>query len=433
MKKLILLCAAVATFGVAFGQSKEAEAVKKKLEKNALATQDAKKGATVGPWLEKANILIDASNTYTSKLIPGFAIEQTLQLLGQPNAQSSVEFKGSKYTKYVYDNFNLYANESNLIAFWEVTGSVEDNALNDAYDALVKAKSISPKDFLGTSKGVTVADRLKAQLQTEGMAKYSMGNSLEAAKDFVLSFETAQLTGAFDTIYLYYAGVAYSEVGDNAKAAPIFEKLLSAGSDQDGMVQYYLSLCFMANNEPLKAIEVLEKGFKKYPSNNTLIASLINAYISSKQDPAKIVAIVQQAQQLDPKNVSLYLVESSVYNEIGDRENSYKALEKAQQLDPTYFGAFFNYGVMKILEAEDVRKESDKIDINDTKSYDAAMMKIVQLQKDAVDTLEKAHELDSKNFDVVDLLRQLYFPLRDEQPAKYEKFDQLSKELAPAK
>lgn len=432
MKKLILLCAAVATMNVAFGQSKEAEAVKKKLDKNTIATQDAKKGASAATWIERANILVESANVYTSKIIPGFTAEQLFVTIGQPVSKENVVLKGVNYDVYNFENFKLYTNEGGVVAFWNVTNDAIENALGQAYDALVKAKSINAKDFSGNAKGVSAADKLKTQLQTEGMAQYSMGNPVEAAKDFMLSVETAQLSGAFDTMYLYYAGVAYSEAGDNAKAIPLFEKLLSVDSDQEGMVFYYLSQGYIAQGEANKAIEVLEKGFKKYPSNNTLIAALINAYITSKQDPSKIVAIVQQAQQLDPKNTSLYLVESSVYSEIGDRANAYKALEKAQQLDPKFFSAFFNYGVMKILEAEDVRKESEKIDLNDTKAYDAAMAKILTLQDEAVIVLEKAHEIEPTNYDVVDLLRQLYFPRREKDAAKYEKYEGLSKTLAPA-
>lgn len=429
MKKLIMLCAAVAMFGVAFGQSKEAEAVKKRLEKAEVATADAKKGATAGAWIEKANVLVDAAIVYTSKLIQGFSIEQAIAMIGQPKATVAVDFKGESYNKYEYANFDVYVNNQNQIVFWEVTNDVVQGALQSSFEALVKAKSIAPKDFTGSAKGVTVTNRLKTQLQSEGMAMYSMNRSAEAAKDFELSVEAGDLVGTLDTAYLYYAGVAYVEANNTAKATPIFEKLLNYGRDQEGMVYYYLSQIFMIQNDSKKAIELLEAGFKKYPSNPTLITSLINAFIVAKEDPTKIVAIVKQAQQLDPKNTSLYLVESSVYNEIGDKVNAYKALESAQEIDPTYYDAFYNYGIMKILEAEDVRKESDKIDLNDAKAYDAAMANIVQLQKDAISKLEKAHELNPTNFDVADLLRQLYFPTREENAAQYEKYLKLSEEL----
>lgn len=432
MKKILFLCAALVAFGSAFGQTKEAEAFKKKIEKNATALSDAKKGVTVAPWIEKANILLDANSAYTGKLFQGLKADQIIPMIGQPQSTTTADLKDVKYNKLVYPTFDLYTNDQNVIAFWVVTAPVFDNGLTDAYEALVKAKSIDAKVFTGTGKGVAATDRLKADLQSTGMAMYNMGNSAAAAADFSLAVDAAKLTGVVDTAFMYYAGVAYFEANNIDKSVQMLELALNNGTDQNGMVYYYLSQCYMNQSNHEKAIEILQQGFKKYPGNSTLIASLINAYITAKKDPVDIVAVVKQAQRLDSTNVSLYLVESSVYNEIGDRENAYSALLKAQEVDSTYEGAFYNYGIMKILEAENVRKEADKIDVNDAKSYDAAMAHIVELQSQAIEKLEKAFELDKTNSNTVDLLRQLYFPRRDKEPAKYELYEQLHKQMAPA-
>ncbi len=426
MKKLIIMAIAILSVATSYGQSKELESFNKKLAKNESAI--AKKGETAALLLAKSQIYISAANAYTSKLIQGMLVDQTVALIGQPQSAEEIEVDGVKYTKHLYPHFELYSNEANVITFWIPTTVLVENALETSYNTLVSAKAIDPTIFEGSGKGAIAAEQLQGLYQTDGMAYYSLGKSQEAAELFKQSVIVGQLFNTLDTAYLYYAGIASYEAKNLKEAQGIFEKLLEAGSSQEGMSYFYLSQIYSDQQEYLKAIEVLEVGFAKYPTNTTLLNSMINAYVLGKQDKSKIVTLIKQAQSLDTANISLILVESSIYNEMGDKPSAYAALERAIVMNPEFYTAYYNYSIMKILESEDIRKAAEKLDINDTEGYNKMIAQGFKVQSDAIAKLEKAHELKPENVDVIDLLKQLYFPRRDEFKEQYEKFEKLALE-----
>ena len=430
MKKLIILAATMLTVVATYGQSKELESFNKKLAKNEATI--AKKGETAALLVAKSAIYIDAANAHTSKLIQGLPLDQTTALIGQPQSTEQVTIADIKYNKHIFPHFDLYTNEQNFVAFWIPKTVVVENALKLSYDVLVKAKSIDPKYFENKGKGALAAEQLQGLFQTDGMAFYTLNKSKEASVLFLQSVHAGELFNSLDTTYLYYAGIASLEDKNLTQAQGIFEKLLSVDYTQEGMVYFYLSQIFMDSKDYNNAIEILETGFAKFPGNKTLLNSTINAYVLAKKDQSKIIELIKQAQSLDTANISLILVEASIFNEMGDKPSAYKSLERASKQDPLYFSAYYNYAIMKILEAEDLRKDAEKLDINDTDGYNKMLALSFSAQKDAIVKLEKAHELQPKNFDVVDLLKQLYFPRRDEAKEQYEKYEKLALELSAA-
>lgn len=427
MKKLIILSAALLSFVATYGQSKELESFNKKLAKTEATI--AKKGESAALLVAKSALYLDAANTYTNQLIQGLPLDQTASMIGQPQSTEQITNTTGQYNKHIYPHFELYTNEQNLVAFWIPKTVLVDNALTIAYDALVKAKAIDPGFFENQGKGAIVAEQLQGLFQTDGMAFYTLDKSKEASELFLQSVVTGELFNSLDSTYLYYAGIASLEDKNLKQAQGIFEKLLAVDYSQDGMVHFYLSQIFMDSKDYTNAIKILEAGFAKYPNNKTLLNSTINAYVLAKLDQNKIIELIKQAQSLDTANISLILVESSIYNEMGDKPSAYNSLERAITLDPTFFNAYYNFAIMKILEAEDIRKDAEKLDINDTDGYNKMLELAFAAQTDAIAKLENAHELQPKNADVIDLLKQLYFPRRDEFKEKYDLYEKLALEL----
>lgn len=427
MKKLLFLFVALATLA-ASAQTKEAETLKKKLDKNTEATQDAKKAATASIWIERAGIMIDASNIFTAKLIAGFSLEQVTPMVGPATSTEEVKVGGEPYTKYIFPHFDFWTNGEGLIQFWQTKTELVPNALSEAYNNLAKAKGISEKDFM--AKGVLFASKLQNQYQTDAMAWYSLGDLPKAAVNFEGAAKTAALMGEVDTTMIYYGGIANFDSENYAAALPIFEQVASLGAEQEGLIYYYIGECQSRLGEKDKAIATMEKGFEKYPQNASIVGTLINIYLASESNPEKLIALIGQAQKLDPKNTSLYLVESTIYDKLGKKSEAYAALDKAIASDSSYFNAFYNYGIFKVLEAEKIREQADKLDLNDTKGYNALIEQAIAIQSEAIAKLERAFEIDSTHVTTIDLLRQLYFPKRDESAAmleRYKFFDGLSK------
>lgn len=421
MKKLLILAAALLTLSSVAQTTPEEEALGKKIAKSDEAVADAKKSLQINTWITRANLYIDAANLYTNKLIVGFAADAVLSQLGTATSVEQVTISGVTLTKHSFPTVDVYVNETGLIQFWQAKKEFVEGSLKLAYDNLKKAKEIDPKAF--SSRATSAVMRLDNQCQTDAMTAYSLGDQLAAAKMFDGSFDAKELIGKIDTVSLFYAAVAYQEVKMYKEALDRFEKTLSFDYVKEGAIYYYIGFCQEQLGERDAAIKTYEAGFAKYPNNQAVMAGLINAYMVSGKNMDQLVGIVHKAQELDPKNVSLYLVESNVWDKLGDKEKAEAAMIKATEVAPEDFNVFYNYAVLKVLQAEAVVAEANKLDLNDNKTYNAMMEKAVGLQKFAIEKLEKAYQIDPNHVGAIDLLRQLYFPRRDDSPQMQERYD----------
>lgn len=431
MKKLFLLLAAAATTLAASSQTKELDNLNKRLTKSDEAVADAKKAASVNTWIERADALLAASNAYTKELIAGFSIEQSLNLIGEePEEIVEVEVSGKPHKKYSFENYDIYVDENGSVAFWNTKNEFRPGALNGAFDALKKAYEIDPAAF--SSKGYLVATNLLNQFNTNGMNLYNLDKKADAANLFVKAAETNQLLGNVDSVMIYYAGIAYNEAGEYDKALEYLNKAREIGYDQQGGVDSYIAYIQQQQGKEEDAIATLEAATVKYPTNNQLVTQLIDLYVQTKRSPDKVVAMLDKAKELDPKNGALYMLEGSLWEQMGESEKAEAAFLKATEIEPDNYIGYMNAGIMKARKGDKFVEQAQKLDINDVKGYNALIDQAIPFYESAIELLEKAHELNSKEIAIVELLKGLYYQKQDEGPemeAKYKHYNDLYKSM----
>ncbi len=423
MKKLLLIAlfASISFAGVA--QKTNTTAVEKKLERSDKAIADERKAKNFNVWIDRANVLLEAATIYTSKLLADFPVAQVTgpSMLGEPTSIEEETVSGVVYSKYVYPKIDLFVNAQGNIAFWIAKEDLREDVLNLAYDALAKAKELNDKTFARNNKVKTLIENLTSEFSTVGRTNYMLGAPLVGAELFEGAFKTKELEGVFDTISLYFAGICYFEGGDFENAKKKFEHMISVGAYEDGMSYFYLAGSQEKLNETKEAIATYEAAFEKYPSNSSIMGGLINAYIASDENPEKLIELIKKAQEVDPSNVSLYLVEAQIWDKIGNKENAYAALNIAMEKDAQNTNARYNYAVFKIMESDAIVNEANKVDINDTKTYDAMMKQVEELRKESIVKLEECYALAPTDANFIDLLRQMYFVCRDYNDGEYQK------------
>lgn len=429
MKKLLLVLAAVGTLTVS-AQNKDVEALQKRLEKSDAALADAKKGSSASTWVDRANLMIDMANVYTSSLIAGFPVEATIKAVGEPTSKEELEVAGTKLVKYDYPTFFFFASPEGQVQFWSAKQEMLPDALYKAIEYLDKAKNLSDKDF--KSKGIPVAQKLQNQFTQDGMSLYSQGRQLEASKLFTGANSAANLRGAIDTTMIYYAGITAFEGGDYPNALANFDKVVSLGEEKDGMIYYYISSSQEKAGDKVKAVETLEKAFAKYPNNQTIMSGLINIYMLTDQEPSKLIDLVKKAQSVDPQNASLFLVEGTIWDKLGDLTKAEEAFAKSIALNDQNFGTFYNLAITRAKAGDALVEKAGKLDINDQKGYDDLIAQAVELYTKSIDAFEKAHALDATEKSTIEMLRTLYFQKRDDSPemmAKYQHYDEIYQKI----
>lgn len=419
MKKLLLILAAATTAAVTSAQTKAIDNLNKRLIKSDESITDPKKAGLAATWIERADALKAASTAYTKELIADFPIEQTLALIGEePDEIVEIEVQSRPHKKYVFDAFDIYVNENGQVAFWYNKKELRPDALNGAFDALKKAYEIDPNTL--NSKGYIVATDLLNQFNTNGMNLYNLDRKVEAADLFVKAAETNQMLGNVDSVMIYYAGVAYNEGGEYEKALEYLNKAREIGYDQQGGVDSYIAYIQQQQGKTEDAIATLETAIVTYPTNNQLVTQLIDLYVQAKRSPDKVVAMLDKAKELDPNNGALYMLEGSLWEQMGNAEKAEAAFLEATRVDPNNYIGYMNAGIMKARKGDSFVEQAQKLDINDVKGYNALIEQAIPYYDGAIELLEKAHELNPKEITIVDLLKGLYYQKQQEGDAEME-------------
>ena len=167
------------------------------------------------------------------------------------------------------------------------------------------------------------------------------------------------------------------------------------------------------------------------PSPN-ILEELIYLYTEMKEDPNGIVPYIQTALEADPKNAELWAGLGNVYDNIGKSDEAIKAFEKAREIAPDNFNANFNYALMIIRRADTKTSEFNNADYTSNEQQDAALKELNDIYKSAIDPLEKAHSINAEEPMTIELLKNVYFRLRDASPEmmdKYNKYNDLYQKL----
>lgn len=429
MKKLILILAAVCTTTVAFSQTKELNNLAKKLEKSDEAI--VKKASAPATWVERADLLLDASSAYTADLIAGFPIEQTLLILSEePSSITEVDVNDKPYKKYAFTNYDIFVDENGSVQFWQNKKEFRPNSLQGAYEALQKAYELDPNGFQGRAHNTVI--KLLNQYNTDGMNAYSLGQKIPAAETFAKVAETNKLIGVTDSVMIFYAGVAYNEGGDYANALKYMRQSKEIGYDQGGAVDTYIAYIQEQTGDVNGAIATLERAAVDYPEDNQIVTQLLKLYVDTDRDPQTIVDMLNRAKQLDQSNISLYLVEGNLWEQTGDSEKAEAAFREALAKDPNNFIAHLNTGILISRKGDKLVEEANKLDFNDVKGYNALIEQAYPYYTDAIEMLEKAHQIDPTNDHPVELLKRLYDARRDDSDndeARYQYFDNLLRQM----
>ncbi|MFI3287954.1 MAG: hypothetical protein R3Y61_05700 [Rikenellaceae bacterium] len=413
MKKLFLMLV-VATFALsAVAQDKEIAQIEKKLEKSDEAIANPKKAESLNTWLDRAGLFADAYVVYTKNLLKDIPVANLTVLVGEPSSIAEEVIAGVPYSKYVYPAFDMYVTSDGIVAFWESKKEMVPNAMQQAVESVQKAREVDAEGFAKSNKAKNVVERITAELASTGISLYSLEKFSKAATSFRAAFDTQETINNFDSVMLYYSGLGYVEAEQFAEAIPVFEKLISVNFLQEGHTYYYFAAAQKGVGDVEGSVATFESAFAQFPQNPNIMAGLINAYLETNRNPEDVVVLIKKAEELDPKNVSLYLVESDIWEKAGNLEKAYEALDAAIAVDPSSIPAYFNYAVRKVVESDAVVEVASKLDINDVKGYNDLVTKAENLRKESLALLEKCMEIDDTNADVLSLIGQMYFICRD--------------------
>lgn len=312
---------------------------------------------------------------------------------------------------------------------------LDDKPLFNAWDGYMKALELDKAD----PKGGKIRKQVLKQLSVKNPGDVSapressimrdglinMGIEGFNSKNFsnaIFAFESILFIDAlpefnyFDTAIYYYAGIASLNLEQYDKSMGFFETSLKNN--------YEVAKCYKfkadiqkAKGDTLASVATIKEGLGKNPDDFGLLIELVNYYLV-KAESQKAIEFLDLAITKDPKNPSLYFAKGVSYDLLKDAANAIIAYNKALEVNPTYFEAFFNLGAIYYNKGAAAINDAGLIPMGNTAAYDAKMEESKEFYRQAEPYFIKAHEVNPKDKDALTNLREIYMKLKMYDKAK---------------
>ncbi len=315
--------------------------------------------------------------------------------------------------------------ESPLPAFKKL----DENALNVAYDAYMKALELDKKGKMKKHVKAQMTNMIPDYVN-DAVEKYNAKNYKGALASFerALEIENMDLFEGklpVDTMVIYNTAMTAQQVKDYKKAEKYYREALKYNYG-GGKTYANLSKALKEQGNEEEAVKYLHKGFELYPDDSYMLIELINYYMFGGE-PEKAAAYLDKAIKLDPKNSSLYRAKGSLYEKTKELDKAEAMYRKALEITPDDFTSQFNLGLLKLNAVVAHHKEVNEI--MDAAEYNKKIKVVFKEYADVAPYFEKVIEIKPDEKNSLIALKEIYFKLRNENPEYMEKYKAVKAKL----
>lgn len=218
----------------------------------------------------------------------------------------------------------------------------------------------------------------------------------------------------------FFSAYTASQIKDNhAVAIKEYESIKGVPYRQSDVYQL-LAQEYVNVEDSTSYMRTLEEGAKLFPEDKFFVFNLINVYIR-KGENERAKNFLEQALASDPKNVQLYNVLGTLYEQgFKDTAKAEEQYRKAIEIDPQYADAVIGLGRIYYNQAVEIQSEANAL--NDQKKFNELNKKAKDLFTKALPYFEKAVTLQPDNSEYMMALRGIYYNLgMNDKVAEIEK------------
>ena len=331
------------------------------------------------------------------------------QFLGmKPNEQSQAWL----YRAAIYQNI-IQSDDENLKA-------QVPNALEIVYESLMKClenESFCADEQNQMEIGMRIASVMTAYY-TQGADAYNNGQFAQAAPLFKKAYDIAASLGGGEqaTEMLNLAATAALRAEDYNTALEYYNELKGNGKETAELYRH-LASCYNGLGQSEQAMEMINAGLALDPGDANLILEKVNAYLKEGKG-AEAVADLQKLHELDPENAQLLFVLGTIYGDennkdVFDTEKAKQYYEQALAINPNYYDAIYNIGVLYTTMANKFIEQANDItgfSKAEQEQYNNLIEQANDLLRTGMPYLKQAYEAQPSD-DVKNVLRSIYVKL----------------------
>ena len=331
------------------------------------------------------------------------------QFLGmKPNEQS----QACLYRAAIYQNI-LQSDDEALKA-------QVPNALEIVYESLMKClenESFCADEQNQMEIGMRIAS-VMTSYYSQGADAYNNGQYAEAAPLFKKAYDIAASLGGGDQAseMLNLAATSALRAEDYNTALEYFNMMKGNGKETAELYRH-LAACYNGLGNSEQAMEMINAGLAINPSDANLILEKVNAYLKEGKG-AEAVADLQKLHELDPENAQLLFVLGTIYGDennkdVFDTDKAKQYYEQALAINPNYYDAIYNIGVLYTTMANKYIEQANEItgfSKAEQEQYNNLIEQANDLLRTGLPYLQQAYEAQPSD-DVKNVLRSIYVKL----------------------
>jgi tetratricopeptide (TPR) repeat protein len=227
--------------------------------------------------------------------------------------------------------------------------------------------------------------------------------------------------GQIDTAIIFNTAMTAQKIGQHEKAVKYYKRSIELNyGGGDAFTLLANSYKDMGSSELY--LQTMKDGFEKHPSNQSLLGGIINYYLLEAENGKDAFKYLRLARENDPTNPQFYSAEAHLFEKTGDKENAKVNYLKAIEVDPNFFEAYYNLGVLYFNEGVALTDKANQITKNS--EYEKAKKVADDKFSESLPYLEKAYELNPDEKSLFDTLKTLYYRLQ-----MNEKYEEISSKI----
>jgi len=342
-----------------------------------------------------------------SSMAQGFKVESVRMILEDPDQSVA---KDLKQCKEDIEAAKVHSKTSNDPKMWYYRGltyymiyATGDSAIRtenprsvyDATESFNKAIEMDTKAKYSENAKFYLLN-CAVGLYNEGINSYKEQKYQKAIDDYalvtkIIAFdEKGELKRKNVTVetmyqYSYYAAQADS----NYKLAKDYIGKLIALNYADVKIYIDMANILLIEKDTAGALNFLEKGKMVKENDKNLMNMELDIYL--KQGKSQVlIEKLNKAIDEDPENKIYYFARAVSYEGLNDSEKAEADYKKASELDPSYYDAFYNLGVLYINKCNPIIEKLEKV--YTSKEIDPLEAAIDKNYKVAIGYFEKAFD-----------------------------------------
>ncbi len=241
----------------------------------------------------------------------------------------------------------------------------------------------------------------------------------------VANSDPTQMLTTVDSISLFYKAYSAQLIGKSEEAKAVYQSLVDMGFNDKFVYTLYGKM--LSDEEDYDAaLAVIRRGQQLFPEDTDLMIDELNIYLA-RGNADEAVDRFNAAIEKEPNNADLRFALGTILDRLyekseeeGDtekaalyREQMIAAYQGCIDVNPEYFKAVYNLGVLFFNEAVEMSKAMNNLPLNARDEYKRMEESMIESMTLAKPYLEKAHQLDATDLGTMKALKEIYLRQND--------------------